>query len=588
MTAHLIAKEGPRKGLVLNLAEQDEWIVGRDPSVASFVIEDDTVSRKHAHFFNASEGVYLENLSRVNPTLVNHETIHGRVLLKPGDAIQIGQTVFTFSEGDLPELPLAEHREEQEREPFEPEENAHDTIFEDAEEAAPLPLETPFILKVISGPNAGAEIQLEQGRSYTLGKDPDSCDVVFQDLSVSRTHARLTLSPEGEIDLEDLGSKNGTLVNGITLTENRRIHPHDMVALGTTVFLIIDRQAPQETIYSAPIASPESAEVEAIREEEPVEPPAEEKTPEAAGDWKKERIPMKYLLGAGSLLAIFLIAFLSFFSLFKSERVETVRKEPVHRITEALALFPGVQFSFNPASGKLFIVGHVLTAVEAQEMRFRIDEIEFILSVEDNVVIDEGVDEMMNDILSATPLFRSVAVRSAHPGKFSISGYLETMDAMQQLNDYLLVNFPYPDRLENQCIVGEALRAQIQSMLQSEGFSALSFQYTNGGIVLSGNYSEKKESEFQELIRKIKAIQGINSIKNYALSVAPNKAAIDISQEFRVSGSAFRDGSGYNVIINERIYAVGDTMNEMTITEIDPTMILLEKDGIKYRINYTR
>ena len=132
--------------------------------------------------------------------------------------------------------------------------SAYDTIFEDIEAPSETPFnllaETPLLLKVIGGPNAGAEIGLERGRTYLLGKDANTCDIVFQDLSVSRNHARLTVTPEGLLELEDLGSKNGTLVSGTPLTEKRSVTSQDLVAMGTTVFLIIDREAVQETIYS--------------------------------------------------------------------------------------------------------------------------------------------------------------------------------------------------------------------------------------------------------------------------------------------------------------------------------------------------
>src|SRR5690606_34891554 len=118
---------------------------------------------------------------------------------------------------------------------------------------------------------------------------------------------------------------------------------------------------------------------------------------EEAKDWKKEPIPYKHLIIAGSIAAIFLIAFVSFFSLFKTKGVEIVHKEPVSEIREALdgEKFSGVEFSFNPASGKLFLVGHVLTAVDYQEMRYALHTLSYITSVEDTVVIDEGVSKMM-------------------------------------------------------------------------------------------------------------------------------------------------------------------------------------------------
>lgn len=59
-------------------------------------------------------------------------------------------------------------------------------------------------------------------------------------------------------------------------------------------------------------------------------------------------------------------------------------------------------------------------------MRFRIQEIPFVVSTEDTVVIDELVAKTMNDILQDNPLWRSVNIQSPSVGKFVALGYIET------------------------------------------------------------------------------------------------------------------------------------------------------------------
>ena len=388
------------------------------------------------------------------------------------------------------------------------------------------------------------------------------------------------------MDIEDLGSKNGTTVNGAPITEKKRVEPHDMAALGTTSFLIIDREAPQETIYSpmTPFYEPPKVEVLPAAEEIAAAAQAEEEK----RDWKKEPIAPKYLIAAASFAAIFLIIFLSFFSLFKTKDVEIARKEPASHLQKALAKFEDVQFSFNPASGKLFLVGHVLSAVDAQEMRFNISEIDFVTSIEDNVVIDEYVDKTMNDVLSSNPSFRGVVIQSPKAGKFFATGYVETNDVANQLGEYLVVNFPYLDRLENRVVVGENLNAELQGLLQSKGFGTLAFQYSNGEVILTGNYSEEMLDSFKSLMDQIHTIKGVASVKNYAVATTANGAAIDVSGQFQVTGISQHDGKGYSAILNGKIYTLGDMVSGMAIQEIDPNTILLAKDGIKYKINYTR
>ncbi len=60
----------------------------------------------------------------------------------------------------------------------------------------------------------GQRWQLSQ--TIVLGRET-SCDVVVADRQISRFHARITPTTEGVI-LEDLGSKNGTHLNGVPLT----------------------------------------------------------------------------------------------------------------------------------------------------------------------------------------------------------------------------------------------------------------------------------------------------------------------------------------------------------------------------------
>lgn len=614
MPAHLIVEEGPLQGLLLDLSKGSEWILGRDRDEVDCFIEDVTVSRKHARITKEPDGFYLDNLSQMSPTLINGEEHDEKTLLREGDLVQFGHTTFRFSEEEIPsqnaskskggyddifgELeepppPPREEPAEEERPREEPsktlshetDETPYDTIFEDtnAEEELPFNLLSPaaLLLKVISGPNAGAEIGIEKGHSYTIGKDSNSCDIVFQDLSVSREHARLFVTPEGLLELEDLGSKNGTVVNGTPITEKKSITPQDLVSLGTTVFLIIDREAPQDTIFSPILPTYESPKLEEAllaTGTEPIE----------AEDWKKKPLPTKHLVIGASLLAISLIVFVSFFSLFKSESILVTEKKPKEQIAEALTKFSDVQFSFNPASGKLFLVGHVLTAVNYQELGYQISTLPFIQSIENNVVIDELVCKMNNDVLSTNAAWRSVSIQAQKPGQFVVTGYLETTEEGADLWEYLTVNFPYLDRLQNQVVVEQNLSIQVQSLFASRGFGGVTYQLTNGEVVLSGKYSYKMEREFEELLKELNGLKGVSRVNNYALAASPNEVGIDLSQQYAVTGTAMQDGNGYSAVLNGKIYTVGAVIDGMQITSIESSRVLLEKDGLKYKIDYTR
>nr|MDP9342994.1 serine/threonine-protein kinase [Actinomycetota bacterium] len=59
----------------------------------------------------------------------------------------------------------------------------------------------------------GRSEAIELGRQVVLGRDP-SCDVVLDDHLVSRRHAQLEVDDSGRMVIRDLGSRNGTFVNG--------------------------------------------------------------------------------------------------------------------------------------------------------------------------------------------------------------------------------------------------------------------------------------------------------------------------------------------------------------------------------------
>ncbi len=116
-------------------------------------------------------------------------------------------------------------------------------------------------LRVTGGKASGAEISFEDefliGRATTgegrLGEDPE----------LSRNHARIARRAGDQLTIEDLGSTNGTFVNGKRITEAQTLRPGDTVKLGTTTLQVLDETgaAPQATALGAvpPQAQPTAA-----------------------------------------------------------------------------------------------------------------------------------------------------------------------------------------------------------------------------------------------------------------------------------------------------------------------------------------
>lgn len=92
---------------------------------------------------------------------------------------------------------------------------------------------------------------------YTLGSDAESVDVVVIDVTVSRVHAALE-RVGGAWLLRDLGSRNGTRVNGDPVVGQRRLSDGDEVLVGRTRFTfregVESRRRPTTDALAAPPA----------------------------------------------------------------------------------------------------------------------------------------------------------------------------------------------------------------------------------------------------------------------------------------------------------------------------------------------
>nr|3GQS_A Chain A, Adenylate cyclase-like protein [Chlamydia trachomatis D/UW-3/CX]3GQS_B Chain B, Adenylate cyclase-like protein [Chlamydia trachomatis D/UW-3/CX] len=101
-----------------------------------------------------------------------------------------------------------------------------------------------FLLKVLAGANIGAEFHLDSGKTYIVGSDPQVADIVLSDMSISRQHAKIIIGNDNSVLIEDLGSKNGVIVEGRKIEHQSTLSANQVVALGTTLFLLVDYAAP--------------------------------------------------------------------------------------------------------------------------------------------------------------------------------------------------------------------------------------------------------------------------------------------------------------------------------------------------------
>ena len=101
-------------------------------------------------------------------------------------------------------------------------------------------------LTIVNGADVGRSYELG-GREMVIGRDP-MCEIVVPVRTVSRQHARVG-SNAGNFYVEDLGSVNGTYINGKRLEGRVALEHQDRVRISQNVFQFLDGGGDEQTVF---------------------------------------------------------------------------------------------------------------------------------------------------------------------------------------------------------------------------------------------------------------------------------------------------------------------------------------------------
>lgn len=88
-----------------------------------------------------------------------------------------------------------------------------------------------WTVTVVQGPSALMGVTVSVNGPVVVGRSPGA-DIVIGDDFVSGKHARISPAGDGAV-LEDLGSTNGTILNGSPVTNPMQLRPGDAIDIGT-------------------------------------------------------------------------------------------------------------------------------------------------------------------------------------------------------------------------------------------------------------------------------------------------------------------------------------------------------------------
>jgi len=242
------------------------WLVESVLSIGSgsksqLIIDDDSVQPQHAEICLDDGYVYLSDVCGLNSTRVNGKKISSRLQLRSGDAIQLGQV----------ELEVSDPKERN---------------VQPAASVISPSVGGVWSLMALSGDLKGKSMPIHG--AMVIGRST-KCDIVITSEHMSRRHAELSLKAGG-LRIVDLGSSNGTCVNGNKVVE-QQLKPGDKISFDQVVFLVAgpatasglyneDEEDEEATLFRAIAPMPKAA-------------PARRKAAPAVSSVMEERIVKK-------------------------------------------------------------------------------------------------------------------------------------------------------------------------------------------------------------------------------------------------------------------------------------------------------
>ena len=186
-------------------------VVGRDKTCDWCTAGiDNSVSSRHAEIFRRRGSVWIRDLGSRNGIFFQSERVKEH-RLAVGDSVLLGACKVTL------EPPRAEKA---------------------AAGAAYHRLEQR------NGPESGRVFELKGDADLVIGSDP-GCDIFVPDTLVSRQHAKLSFKKDGSCWVSDLGSRNGTSVDGMAVAKGkeRLLRDGNVLSAAYVEFKFVDRNA---------------------------------------------------------------------------------------------------------------------------------------------------------------------------------------------------------------------------------------------------------------------------------------------------------------------------------------------------------
>jgi type III secretion system YscD/HrpQ family protein len=343
-------------------------------------------------------------------------------------------------------------------------------------------VETRPLLRVLAGPNSGAEAPLDAG-NWVIGTGADA-DLTFAEPALAAAHVRIGIAATG---LRITALADGVRVGATLLAPGAEtdLPPLCPVGIGGTVFAIGPAGSDWTSVRTAEPVAPPPAAVEAG----PGEPPREAAAPEpaaapppgrSAAAVSPARRRLRWVLPLAAALALLLMGAGLLLALWGSPApVPEAMVDPLARARAVIAALKLPDVTAETANGRVAVSGYVPTASDLRALvnGLRAQGVDASMSVTSEAsLVDSAVT-----VLKAYGL--DVTVRADGPGRIALSGYTDDATKLKDVLQHLKMDVVGLRAINDGVVTLQRAREALDQALATAGLAGIVRVETVAGTI---------------------------------------------------------------------------------------------------------
>lgn len=330
-----------------------------------------------------------------------------------------------------------------------------------------------FNLNVLSGPHTGAELPLESG-TYSIGSH-ESCDLVFNDKSLSDKHLQIVLSSSG-LAIRPLALP--VYINGSELTQGRAtINELDVITLGDTHFAV----AGLNTTWPASIKLPHID----TKRNEPI-------ADKSSGSFMvKNKIPIAIIVAG-------VIAFIAYSQPFSSKPLFESNESVIRKLL-ADQKQKHIELMSQP-NGVIRLTGYV----DNNEASNKLDKAlaSSKLKTISRIYSSDELLHTAKQVLQALGYSDlNVEITNNHPGTLVLEGFVDTSSELQQLVETLRLDVTGVRKVDHKNVETlEQRLTELNNTIVNASLDKKLTAYSEGGsLIVGGILSNVEYTEWEKI-----------------------------------------------------------------------------------------